>query len=237
MNKAKPAAVLLVAAFLIASVSLTGGCGRQAAGGKDQGKTPGGNDQGQAQQTGEDNELWKPFALQPGDYFKYTMIDHVQGGKQGWLTVQVKENEEGELEARWDGELDGKEFSVTTAAPADRLIELSRPGLITKPGAIPFLASVLASWWERVEGFKWQVGADWSVVLDEMMPAGFTVKVEDRCAVAGQEGFRSRFVSGETVMMEACVSPRLPLALSAKVNDVDNQPTYEALLVEYRPEK
>lgn len=225
LNKAKLAAALVVAAFLIASVSLAGGCGRQAAGGKDQGKT-----------AGEGNELWKPFALQPGDYFKYTMVDHVQGGKQGWITVQIKEKGEGELEARWDGELDGKKFSVTTAAPADRLIELSRPGLTT-PGAMPFLASVLASWWERVEGLKWQVGANWSVVLDEMMPAGFTVKVEDRCTIAGQAGFRSRFVAGETVMMEACVSPRLPLALSAKVNDVDNKPTYEALLVEYRPGK
>src|SRR3989337_3348438 len=74
--------------------------------------------------------VWKPFDLRPGDYFKYAITDHTQA-REGWITVRVIQKDTHELEARWEGELGGQQLSVTTVAPADRLIELSRPMLIT----------------------------------------------------------------------------------------------------------
>lgn len=228
LSKARLAAPLVLIAVLIASASLTGGCGRRAAIM---------NGQVKAQPASEGDEPWKPFVLHPGDYFKYTMIDHVQGGKQGWITVQVKEKGEGELEARWDGELDGKKFSVTTTAPSDRLIELSRPQLITSPPAVPFLATILSAWWDHIFGFKWQVGVSRSVLLTEMVPAAFTLTVVGHCNAAGVNGFRGWLTTGAVHFSEICVSPSVPFLLSVLTRSAQGDLRYEARLIELRTKR
>lgn len=97
-----------------------------------------------------------------------------------------------------------------------------------------FLNSILAAWWPKLDGFVVQPNAQWNVVLDEMMPAAFTVKVRGECEAAGERGYEAVFTNGEQVMMESCVDPRLPLALSASTFDAEGSLQYEARLEEYR---
>ena len=178
--------------------------------------------------------VWKPFDLRPGDYFKYAITDHTQA-KEGWVTVRVTQKDTNELEARWEGDLGGKQFSVTTVAPADRLIELSRPMLIASQPAVPFAATVLSFWWNHVYGFQWQVGAKWSAVFQEMIPIGFILQVEDRCEASGVSGFYGQVMSGNKIFGEICVSPPIPLPLWVLTKDTQGNPRYEARLTEYAP--
>lgn len=227
LNKTKLVAILSLELFLLSSAPTFG---------EDIGQANNSNSQSKTEQTGKVDGLWKPFLLRPGDYFKYTMTDHVIK-KQGWIEVHIVEKSEEKLEVRWNGVLGGKKFLVTTSGPSNRLIEFSRPDLSSTPGTISFLATVLSSLWEKLEGVQWQVGAKWDIVLDEMAPAAFFVKIDGPCTIAGQEGFSSRFIGDETVLMEACVSPGLPIALWAKTYEGADKPRYEARLVEYRHRK
>lgn len=113
------------------------------------------------------------------------------------------------------------------------LIVMSRPAIFTSPNGIPFVSTVLPVWWEKVAGFQWKVGANWSVVLDEMVPAGFVLSVEDYCTAAGQKGFKSKTWAGNVLMSESCVSPRVPLALWVRTYEIGGKPRYEARLLEY----
>jgi len=181
-----------------------------------------------------EHSIWKPFDLRPGDYFKYAITDHTQA-KEGWITVRVIQKGHPRLEARWEGELGGQQLSVTTVAPADRLIELSRPMLITSQPAVPFAATILSFWWDHVSGFQWRVGARWSVVFQEMIPIGFTLQVEDRCEASRVSGFYGRVIAGSNILGEVCVSPPVPLPLWVLTKDTQGNPRYEARLTEYAP--
>jgi len=185
-----------------------------------------------------DGLVWKPFIMQPGEYFKYELIDYTLGKKslKYWVSVQVKDISDGKLEVVWGGEDEaGKKNSVTTREETERHVEKSRPALDRIPGATPFTGAVLMMHWERVAGFKWNIGANWSVVFDEMVPMGFVLKVSDYCTVAGQKGFKSKMFAGKIAANESCVSPKIPLPLRVRVNDINSKPRFEARLLEYRP--
>lgn len=185
-----------------------------------------------------DGLVWKPFIMQPGEYFRYELIDYTLGKKsvKNWVSVQVKDINDGKLEVVWEGEDEGgKKNSVTTKEKVERHVELSRPAVIKIPGATPFIGAVLPMHWERVAGFKWKVGAKWSVVFDEMVPMGFILKVSDYCTVAGHKGFKSRMLAGKVIANTSCISPKIPLPLQVRVNDTNNKPRYKARLLEYRP--
>lgn len=221
--------VLTIALFLAAA--LTAGCNRGATGG-------GGAQQGAPAVDAQiDGVAWEPFVLKPGEYYKYEVFDHPVK-KKGWMSLQVADKGGGKIELKWQGEReDGLTLSAETVETPDMMIVMSRPALITSPVATPFLAAVLPQWWERMAGFQMKPGASWSVVLDEMMPAGFSVQVEDYCTVGGHKGFTSRMVTGKVIVSESCISPRIPLPLQVRVNDAQNKPRYEARLLEYRPGK
>ena len=207
-------------AAIIAVVAIhTGGCSRPL--------------RGSMEKQGEP-AVWKPFDLRPGDYFKYAITDHTQA-KEGWITVRVMQKDTNELEARWEGDLGGQQISFTTVAPADRLIELSRPMLIASQPAVPFAATVLSFWWNHVYGFQWKVGARWSAVFQEMIAIGFTLQVEDRCEASGVSGFYGRVMAGGDIFGEVCVSPPVPLPLWVLTKDTQGNPRYEARLTEYAP--
>ena len=185
-----------------------------------------------------DGLVWKPFIMQPGEYFKYELIDYTLGKKsvKYWVSVQVKDISDGKLEVVWEGEDEGgKKNAVTTKEKVERHVELARPAVNKIPGATPFLGAVLPMYWERVAGFKWNVGANWSVVLEEMVPMGFVVKVDGYCTVAGHKGFKSRMLAGKVITNTSCISPKIPLPLQVRVNDTKNKPRYEARLLEYLP--
>ena len=185
-----------------------------------------------------DGLVWKPFIMQPGEYFKYELIDYTHAKKpvKGWVSVQVRGKDDGRFEVVWEGEsADEKKQSVTTLEKPERLVEMSRPALIRLPAGAPFTGAVLLLYWERMAGFKWNVGANWSVVLEEMVPMGFVVKVDDYCTVAGHKGFKSRMLAGKVITNTSCISPKIPLPLQVRVNDTKNKPRYEARLLEYRP--
>lgn len=208
-----------MAAMVVAALNPAGGCRSSLRGGQAKPSAP---------------AVWESFRLRPGDYFKYAIVDHTQA-KQGWVSVQVAEKGANELETRWEGELGGQQFSVTTVAPADRLIELSRPALITSPPAVPFVATILSFWWDHVSRFRWEVGATWTAVFPEMVPVGFLLKVEGHCSVAGVTGFWGQVTTGAIPLGEVCVSPQVPLPLSGLTKDTDGNPRYETGLIEYTP--
>lgn len=180
--------------------------------------------------------VWKTFEFRPGDQFKYAITDHTQS-KQGWVAARVMQKDVNELEATWEGELGGQQFSFTTAAPADRLIGLSRAMLITSKPAVPFAATIISFWWDQVYGTQWAVGAKWSAVFQEMVPIGFTLEVTDHCEASGVSGFYGRVMSGSDIYGEVCVSPALPLPIWVLTRDNEGKPRYEAQLTEYTPLK
>lgn len=176
---------------------------------------------------------FRPFSLKAGDSFTYSYTSHADR-RSGEVTLNVIDAGDGRLAAEWRGNSDGQEFETAVTAAPDMLIDLSRPGMISKPGVAAFLNSILAAWWPKLDGFVVQPNAQWNVVLDEMMPAAFTVKVRGECEAAGERGYEAVFTNGEQVMMESCVDPLLPLALSASTFDAEGALQYEARLEEYR---
>lgn len=180
---------------------------------------------------GSKNAPWNPFDVKSGQYYRYGVSDLTMD-KQGWISVRIKEKE-GELEGQWEGEVGGEALSATTQGVPGRFVEFSRPALTTIPGTTPLLSTVLAPWWENLKGFEFKTGAEWSVALGEMMPASFVVYVEGSCEIAGHEGYSARFKSGQTLMMETCVSPDLALPLQARTYDTAGNVQYEAQLEDY----
>lgn len=175
---------------------------------------------------------WNPFDVKSGQYYRYWVSD-LTTGKQGWISVRIME-QDGGLEGQWEGEVGGETLSATTQGAPGRFVEFSRPALTTQPGSTPLLSTVLAPWWENLKGFEFKTGAEWSVVLGEMMPASFMVYVEGRCEIAGHEGYSARFKSGQTLMMETCVSPDRALPLQVRTYDIAGNLQYEARLEDYK---
>lgn len=189
---------------------------------------------------GSDNQ-WTPFTFSDGDYYRYAIFNHA-AGEEGWVSVLVRDKGDGNLEGRWEGELGGETLAVTTEAPADRFILFTRPQLIVSPPAVPFLATVTATWWEGVTGIRWDVGVKWSAVTPFVgAAAGYLINVTGKCSVEGKDGYSARWMAGARRMKEpvlfaeTCVSPELPLALSVKVYGVNGEGRYEARLLEHRP--
>lgn len=223
--RSKPGKVLLVALSLVAVAAA--GCGRDKTG-----------DGGAGAQI--DGVAWQPFALQPGQYFKYEVVDHPVN-KKGWVSLEVVDKGGGQLELRWQGERqDGMKLSVTVAEKPEMSIIMSRPPLSPLPVATPFHTTVLSDWWEMMAGFQMKDGAEWSVAMGEMVPAGFTAKVDGYCTIAGHKGFKNRLVVANKTFSEACISPLVPLPLQVRLNDTNDKKykaVYEARLVEYRSGK
>lgn len=178
---------------------------------------------------------WKPLALQPGEYFKYELVDYTYQNKKGWISLEVKAKGEDQLQVDWKGEReDGQKLSVTTTEQKRDFVARAIPALVRSGVATPFIHTVIALWWDEAGEFKWHMGANRSVVYGEMMPAAFILKIEDYCTVAGYKGFKTRAVVGKVTMSESCVSPKLSLPMQVRANEADNSPRYEAKLVEYR---
>lgn len=178
---------------------------------------------------------WKPLAIQPGEYFKYELVDYTYKNMKGWISLEVKAKGEDQLQVDWKGEReDGEKLSLTTTEQKRDFLARAIPPLVRSGVAIPFIYSVIAPWWEEVGEFQWHMGASRSVVFGEMVPMGFILKIEDYCTVAGYKGFKMRMVVGDVNISESCVSPKVSLPAQVHLNNGQNKPRYEAKLVEYR---
>lgn len=176
---------------------------------------------------------WRAFALEPGSEFQFEVSSPDGEGakrKVGQFTVQLEGSGSNELAATWSVQM-GKApaKSLRTSELPQSLVERSRPKLIAWPEAAPFLATVLAQWWESYPGFEWRNGAHWPGGPRDVVP--LMTDVVSTCESAGRKGFKGKLTSGKLVVGEVCVDPSLPLPLYAVTFDGQGRPRFEARLL------
>lgn len=193
----------------------------------------------------EPAERWLPFQFRAGQYFKYSLALSEEGGtKKGWFSLELKPAGAGQVEAIWEGELDGGRFSFrqtgpteTVANPASIMIAAATSG---SPVAVPLLtvasSTVFAPWYASAfADHPLAVGSGWEF----RQPDGtyMSVKVVDRCREVGLPGSLVRLEAGEggrsETVMESCISGRSPLALSTRIRE-QGRLRYEVVLQEQR---
>jgi len=185
--------------------------------------------------------FWLPWGLRAGDRLRYRLVQHADAGaREGWFSLSLKEAGQGLVEARWEGEWDGRSFTLAQTGPPGTvaspfsLLALS----MGNPAAGPFLAAVSgtlwAPWFVHFQGQVLAPGTGWE--FPDESGAVRSVKVEQDCREAGWAGWLVVMRTGEKKLAESCLSPRVPLPLSVRLWDEDDgRLRYEAVAVEYRP--
>ncbi len=188
-------------------------------------------------------EAWNPFNFRAGQYFKYAVTLSEEGKKKtGWFSLELKPAGADQVEAVWQGELEGQKFSFRQTGPTEQVTNPASVmfmAAMSGPAAMPVLmaagATVFVPWYPLAfAGQALALGAGWEVTE----PSGerFSVKVVSRCEEAGLKGYLVRLDSEtkeEKGRIEACVAPRSPLALSTRVWS-EGELKYEAVLQEQR---
>ncbi len=174
---------------------------------------------------------WQPILLKTGDFFKYHST--APDKKPTFLSLMVKQDTQKKLQALWEvnqGEI--IVLSKQVIASADNILASSKAALLTEKVTIPFLNTILMSWWPKIDYFHWEIGFKRAVQLE--MLAVFMIEVIDECEVADIKGFQVQLKAGKTLMAEACLSPTITFPLSVKRYDLDGRYLkYEVKLINY----
>jgi len=207
--------------------------------------SPGGGTADAGRSGADQREAWTPFQFRAGQYFKYS-IAAPDGGqmKKGWFSLELKPAGGDQMEAVWQGELEGGRFSFRHTGPMETITNPASVAMMAAlsggPAAMPVLmaagATVFTPWYGLAFMNQTLVlGAGWEFTSPE--GDSVSVKVAERCKEAGIAGYlvrlEGRAKEGKRDRIEACVSPRSPLALSTRVWE-DEHLQYEAVLQEQR---
>lgn len=193
----------------------------------------------------EEREVWLPFQFRAGQYFKYSVAVSEGGAmKKGWFSLELKPAGGGQVEAVWQGELEGAKFSFRQSGPAEQVTNPASVMMIAAmsggPAAMPVLmaaqVTVFAPWYGLAfAGHDLVLGSGWS--FTDPKGGSMSVKVAERCREAGIGGYLVRLEGkdkeGKETRIETCASPRSPLALSTRLWEGERL-QYEAVLQEQR---
>ncbi len=174
---------------------------------------------------------WQPILLQTGEFFRYQST--APDKKSTFISLMVKQDTKKNLQALWEVNQGEKiVLSKQVLASADNILASSKAALLTEKVTIPFLNTIVMSWWPKIDYFHWEIGFKRAVQLE--MLAVFMIEVIDECEVADIKGFQVQLKAGKTLMAEACLSPTITFPLSVKRYDLDGRYLkYEVKLINY----
>lgn len=174
---------------------------------------------------------WRTILLASGEFFEYQTKD--SNHNLSIISLEIKQGRLDELQALWKVKQGSKIIlSKLVNAPQERLIVVSQPALITEKIATPFLSTILMNWWSRIDYFRWEIGFKRAIQVE--MLAGFMIEVIKECEVAGIKGFQVQLKARQSLIAEACLSPKIGLPLSVKrYQPRGGELKYEAKLLDY----
>ncbi len=184
---------------------------------------------------------WRLFDFDDGQHFRYELLSDQAGGKgRGTATIDITARGPDLVELRVAGELGGRQFAPTTATFGPRDGERLVGGRWATTELAAFVTGIVfAPYWPVFfTDRELRPGARWSARQGEV---AFAVEVLGECAEAGVKGLQGRWAarsgSQPEVGADWCVSPHVPLVLSARSNLPGQHAVVEARLVAYRSGK
>ncbi len=174
----------------------------------------------------DETEVWEPFEFTPNTSFEYD-YEYVDVSQEetttGSLLIEV-----GDPEVTVSGTIDGEDFNVTENTSSN--LEDNFIAAITKtPIAIVLYQPYWAGAFSQQE---LEVGASWSYSYGG---ASMSFEVTGTDTYAGYEGFTIETVyqaEGETITVNTCVHPDLPVALMVNMEEAGGD-TYRVELTSY----
>lgn len=174
----------------------------------------------------DEAEVWEPYDFSPNtsfEYdFEYTDVS-LNDTSSGTLLIEI-----GDPEVTISGTIDGEELSVTENVSSDL-----EDNFISAVSKTPLAPVLYQPYWTG--GFTEQelsVGASWSYSYGGN---SISFEVTGTDTYAGYEGYTVETIvqdDGETITMNTCVNPELPVALMVDVEEAGGD-TYWVELINY----
>jgi len=174
----------------------------------------------------DETEVWEPYAFTPNTSFEYDYEYTDASLKQtssGTFLIEV-----GDPEVTISGTLDDEEFSVTENTSSD-----VSENFISAVSKTPLAMVLYQSYWTGAfSGLELKVGASWSFSYGG---SSMSYEVTGKNTYAGYEGYTIRTVyqsDGETVTINSCIHPDLPIALMVNMEEGGGD-TYRVEMTNY----
>jgi curli biogenesis system outer membrane secretion channel CsgG len=152
---------------------------------------------------------WSGYSFRGTEHFRYEALVNVAGQSQsGFYELDASDAGGGRTQLRVQGQMGTHPYSSTIilapneALSATQMAELGPAGVaLFSPGYAGLL-----------RGHPWVVGKDLSGSSGGDQSSGF--KVESTCQYAGVQGLRGVMRQNDKIVMDLCVSPKVPLPLA-----------------------
>lgn len=233
----------IVAILLIALLSISG-CGSDKKDDQDNGKssssTTSDSKSSDSKSTGSKSsasfENWKPFEIQPGDFFKYeTKIINEDGSvEEGWFTLNVIPEEDELVTVEAAGESGDNSFSFSMTDSREDAFSKTMIQMMINPASKHVISTIYSpflgggAFHMALSSGTVKVGNKSSYSSDGH---SISTEVVSKKTYAGIEGFVIRSEIDGELESEVCISPDFPLSLMSHMK-IDNQ-VFESELVEY----
>ncbi|KDR95757.1 hypothetical protein SAMN02745945_02228 [Peptoclostridium litorale DSM 5388] len=181
-------------------------------------------------------ENWKPFELQPGDFFKYeTKVTNEDGSvEEGWFTINVIPEADNLVTVEAAGESGDNSFSFSLTDSSEDAFSKMMVQMMMSPASKHVMSTLYSPFLGRgafhmaLSSGQIKVGNKSSYSSDGH---SISTEVVEKKAYAGIEGFVIRSEIDGELESEVCISPNFPLSLMSNIK-VENQ-VFESELVEY----
>jgi len=181
-------------------------------------------------------EDWKPFEVQPGDFYRYkTRVTNEDGSiEDGWFTLNVIPEDDGQVTIESEGESGKNSFSFSITGDKEDAFSQMMVQMMINPASKHVISTIYSPflgggmWHMALSRGQIKVGNKSSYSTGEH---SMSTEVVEKKKYAGVEGFVIRSQVDGELESEVCVSPDFPLSLMSHIK-VDNQ-IFEAELVEY----
>ncbi len=181
------------------------------------------------QQGQDDQEEWRLYQFQAGEYFRYEIRQTDQGETSGGSFALAIEPAGGDrLKMSVEGNMEDMECSASATTESTRAFP---PQLMLGCAMmVPVMMAFATPAWAWFMGRNWQIGDEWSM---SQGGESFSFRIERECRYAGQRGTLAVVRTNGEAHLQACVSRRMALPLMVMLRE-DDRDGIEMKLVEYR---
>ena len=181
-------------------------------------------------------ENWKPFEVQPGDFFKYkTTITNEDGSvEEGWFTINVIPEDNDLVTVEAAGESGDNSFSFSITDSREDALSKTMMQMMMNPSSTHVISTIYSpflgggAFQMALSTGQIKVGNKSSYSSDGH---SMSTEVTGKKTYAGIEGFVIRSEIDGQLESEVCLSPNFPLSLMSHMK-MDSQ-VFESELVEY----